>query len=149
MTEIEKSGYVNASIKSASSIQILLPKGNYEVVVDVNKSLMHVYSLQKLQEIDALNFEQIGLSMLSKDYMVIKKCQIQHYNEKHTTDTDIQSKPKPTLKPTAKKLKGPPPVWTEKDKQIMKEQCEAFEELAEMHDDAAALYQSREKKLFV
>lgn len=141
---IHETALVNVSLKLDSSIQLVLPPGNYEIIVNKDISMMHIYSLQKMQQIKV--FHNNALSVLGDEYMLIKKCQIQKSLSMQQSMGKISKAINKEFDETKSKSKF---VWTEKDKQIMKAQAENFEELAAMHSSAAALYETKEKRFFV
>ena len=149
LMDIQHTAYANVSLQKDSTIQILIPDGHYQIMVNSNKTTMHVYSLEKMHQIK--RFHKSALSILGDEYVMIKKCQIQ----KTLLPQQMSIKKEPgdqklTNSKNSQKSKTKQPfVWTEKDKETLKSQAKKFEELAEMHSAAAALYESKEKKFFV
>ena len=145
VTLIQKTAFVNVSLQANSTIQLLLPSGNYQIMVNRNITIMHIYLLEKLHEIKMLH--KNALSILGEEYMMIKKCQIQkllpQQQQLRGKASKVVNKQSDESKSKAKF------VWTEKDKDIMKAQALKFEELAAMHSNAAALFEAKEKRFFV
>ena len=117
---------VNVSIGHMSCIQFLIPAGNYEIAVNFNTSLMHVFPLQKSGD----NPRAPSLS--------------EFVNLLQTNTPRTAPKSAPKAKPKAMPL-----VWTDADREIMQRKWKELDELCDLHAKSAAYYERKEKCIFV